>query len=295
MTVSVVMAAYNGEKYILKQLESLYTQKNRPDEVIICDDVSWDNTVEIVNKYIGRKHLEDSWHVYVNENRLGYSENFFSAALKATGDYIFFCDQDDVWLEGKISEMTAIMERNKEIGLLCSEYVPFVRGVEVSNICSRSSGMKARNDGSLEKIRLGRNTISLNVEGCTMCFRKSLFDRLIKYKTNHILHNEFMWKLALAEDVCYVYHKVLIKRRFYEVGSHKSKASKLKRQVAFLRRTIAGNELALTFLKENNKNEADIEFLEKNIEALRLKIELINDKRLKNAVILFTNYRQYCI
>ncbi len=293
MTISVVIATYNGEKYILKQLESLYMQKLRPDEVIICDDLSGDSTVEIVNKYIARKHLEDSWHVYVNEKKLGYSDNFFNAALKATGDYIFFCDQDDVWFENKISEMTAIMEKDKNIGLLCSEYMAFSHGVDAARINIRAPH-KMRNDGSLERLGMDKNTISACSEGCTMCFRKSFFDDVKKYRVNRILHNEFIWKLALADDVCYIYHKALLKRRFYAVNAACMKSGESKRQLAFIRRMLAGNERVLLFLRENNKAESKIDFLEKNIEALKLKMELIKDKKLKNAVTLLLNYRQYC-
>ncbi len=294
MKVSVVIATYNGEKYILKQLESLYTQKRKPDEVIICDDKSWDGTVEVVNKYIARKHLEDTWHVNVNESRLGYSENFFNAIKKATGDCIFLCDQDDGWFEDKLKEMTDIMEKNNDIGLLCSEYVPFAQGAEAQDI-KKNATLKMRYNNVVEKLELDKDTIASCMEGCTMCIRRSFFENVEKYRIPRISYNEFIWKMALAENVCYVYHKALMKRRFYAVNASKSRTARAKRQIALLRRRLAGSEMLLEYLKVNGKGNTEVEFLEKNIEAIRLKLELINDRKLKNAFTLLVNYRQYSV
>lgn len=297
MKISVVIATYNGEKYILKQLESLYMQRRKPDEVIICDDMSWDGTVEVINKYIARKQLESSWHVYVNTERLGYSGNFFSAVRKAAGDYIFLCDQDDGWFEDKIKEMTDIMEQNREIELLCSEYMPFVHGVcwQQSQNFKKIGAKKMYYNNNLEKLEFNKDTIAAGMEGCTMCFRKSFFDTVEKYRIPRISCNEFIWKMALCEEACYVYHKALMKRRFYAISISKSKTAKLKRQVAILRRRIAESEMILDYLKKNNKDGARTEFVEKNIEALKLKLELINEKKLKNAFDLMLNYRQYYV
>ncbi len=294
MKVSVVIATYNGEKYILKQLESLFMQKRKPDEVIICDDKSWDGTVEVINKYIARKHLEDEWHVYVNEDRLGYSENFFNAIAKATGDYIFLCDQDDGWFEDKLKEMTDIMEKNDDIGLLCSEYVPFAQGAEAQEI-KKSAALKMRYNNTMEKLSLNKDTLASCMEGCTMCIRRSFFESVEKYRIPRISYNEFIWKLALAESACYVYHKALMKRRFYAVNASKSRTAKAKRRIALLRRKLAGSEMLLEYLKVNGKSNTEVEFLEKNIEAIRLKLELINDRKLKNAFTLLVNYRQYSV
>ena len=63
--ISVAMATYNGEKYIRKQIESIYKQSYPVDEVIICDDQSNDNTVKIINRFIYENHLSKKWKVVV--------------------------------------------------------------------------------------------------------------------------------------------------------------------------------------------------------------------------------------
>ena len=99
--VSVVIATYNGEKYIVKQLESIRNQTRKPDEVIIVDDRSNDNTFKIVKEYIQQYALRN-WRIYLNDCNLGYKGNFQKGIELATGKYIFLCDQDDEWERNKI-------------------------------------------------------------------------------------------------------------------------------------------------------------------------------------------------
>ena len=68
--ISVCMTSFNGEKYIEKQLDTVRLQTVKPDQVILCDDCSKDNTVEVVRKYIEKYSLQDSWKVYKNEENL---------------------------------------------------------------------------------------------------------------------------------------------------------------------------------------------------------------------------------
>ena len=86
--VSVVIATYNGEKYIVKQLECIRNQTQKPDEVIIVDDRSSDNTLNIVKDYIDQYSLQN-WQVYLNDCNLGYKRNFQKGIELATGKFIF--------------------------------------------------------------------------------------------------------------------------------------------------------------------------------------------------------------
>ena len=60
--ISVAMTTYNGSNYIIKQLDSLKNQSRKIDELVICDDCSTDNTVELVNEYIKSNNLE-GWNI----------------------------------------------------------------------------------------------------------------------------------------------------------------------------------------------------------------------------------------
>jgi glycosyltransferase involved in cell wall biosynthesis len=98
--VSIVIATYNGEKFIEKQIDSILQQTYSNINVVVVDDCSADNTVSILNGYVARyPHVQ----LYVNEQNLGYVKNFEKGMLLATGDYIAPSDQDDIWLPEKIS------------------------------------------------------------------------------------------------------------------------------------------------------------------------------------------------
>lgn len=99
--ISVVIATYNGEKYIEAQLDSIRDQSMKPDEVIIRDDKSSDSTPEIVTEYIKENSL-NNWKFEINEENKGYKKNFYDLLKIAKGNFIFLSDQDDVWLSEKI-------------------------------------------------------------------------------------------------------------------------------------------------------------------------------------------------
>ena len=75
MKISLIMAVYNGEKYLIKQLQSINNQTNKIDEVILIDDCSKDRSVEIVEEFIKENQL-DNWKLIINNENLGYKNNF---------------------------------------------------------------------------------------------------------------------------------------------------------------------------------------------------------------------------
>jgi glycosyltransferase involved in cell wall biosynthesis len=92
--VSVVMATYNGEKFLEVQLESVLNQSYPAIEIIVVDDGSTDGTPGILKKYASR---HSNMKLYFSNSNLGYIKNFEKGCRLATGAYISFCDQDDVW------------------------------------------------------------------------------------------------------------------------------------------------------------------------------------------------------
>jgi glycosyltransferase involved in cell wall biosynthesis len=93
------MCTFNGEKYLVDQIESITNQTYPIYEIIIQDDCSTDGTWDIIVNY--SKELPNL-HIFRNERNLSTFQNFFSAFQKAKGDYIAISDQDDVWLPDKL-------------------------------------------------------------------------------------------------------------------------------------------------------------------------------------------------
>lgn len=140
-TVSVVMATYNGERFVAEQINSILRQTLRPKELIISDDASTDRTMTIVRDTVSGAHIP----IVIIENRkaLGYKDNFLQASLRATGDFIAFCDQDDIWEFNKLEVCSCYFD-NKEISMIVhtatsfdsstGETRPFKQGIRATNI-----------------------------------------------------------------------------------------------------------------------------------------------------------------
>jgi len=92
--VSIALCTYNGAKYLSEQLDTLVNQTYKAIEIIIVDDCSIDQTVDIVNSYAARY---PQIKVFQNENNLGFTGNFEKAVKLCSGEYIALCDQDDLW------------------------------------------------------------------------------------------------------------------------------------------------------------------------------------------------------
>jgi glycosyltransferase involved in cell wall biosynthesis len=103
--VSVCVATYNGSKYIKEQLDSILIQLTENDEIIVSDDCSTDNTLEIIREY-----QDERIKIIINNGLKGHTYNFENAIKNASGDYIFFSDQDDVWLPGKVEKLLSLLE-----------------------------------------------------------------------------------------------------------------------------------------------------------------------------------------
>ena len=104
------MATYNGAPYLREQLESFVTQTRHPDELIVCDDNSTDDTIIILGEF--KKVAPFDVHIHVNKENLGYAQNFSKALSYCLGDLVFLSDQDDVWFKDKIATLTEMAEKD---------------------------------------------------------------------------------------------------------------------------------------------------------------------------------------
>lgn len=106
MNISIVMATCNGESHLAEQLESLRRQTLPPRELIISDDDSTDGTWAILQNFAATAPFPV--RLLRNRPRLGFQENFLGAAARATGEWIAFCDQDDLWSADKLDRCAAL-------------------------------------------------------------------------------------------------------------------------------------------------------------------------------------------
>lgn len=108
--LSVVVATYNGERFIREQMDSIIAQTYKNIEIIVVDDCSTDATVDILQQYAKQY---SNIRLFVNSLNLGYIRNFEKGFLLATGDYIAPSDQDDIWVENKLEILMSVMGDNE--------------------------------------------------------------------------------------------------------------------------------------------------------------------------------------
>ena len=102
--ISVCMATFNGEKYIKEQIESILSQISLSDELVISDDKSTDNTLDII-----RDFNDPRIKLYIHEKDHGFVRNFENALTKSNGDIIFLSDQDDIWMPDKVNTTLRVL------------------------------------------------------------------------------------------------------------------------------------------------------------------------------------------
>lgn len=275
--ISVVMATYNGEKYLIEQLDSIRNQTVAPDEVIICDDGSKDSTPKMVTDYIMEYNLSN-WFYTVNEVNLGYGNNFHQAVNRAKGDYIFFSDQDDLWVPEKIETMIGIMEQHPDCQLLCTDYAPFASDADAPEPPKQILD-RMPNNGVLEKISLAPKSVYIGALGCCMCVRKSFSDSIEPYWFDSWAQDDRMWRMAQCANGCYILHKNLVKHRLH--GNNTSTYGKyhsVEKRVKLFKDMQAANEQMLKYLGDNSCAASEKKLMQKHICMMDKRIKLLESK-----------------
>ncbi|MCR6663106.1 MAG: glycosyltransferase family 2 protein [Luteimonas sp.] len=119
MRVSVALCTYNGARFLGEQLDSLLAQVRIPDEIVVTDDASTDDTFDRLRAFSERAS-GDGIDVDLRRNpgNVGFAANFDATLRRTTGDIVFLCDQDDLWHPDKLARMLAEFERRPRLGLL---------------------------------------------------------------------------------------------------------------------------------------------------------------------------------
>ena len=173
--VLIMMAVYNGEKYIREQIESIIAQSHTDWKLVIQDDGSSDNTDQIIEEYVTR----DNRIIYMKNDSdyHGAFENFFALINKCkmmeTYDYYMFSDQDDIWHPDKIEKMIRFIE-GKEISRPALVYADMATVDQDGKVLSESLdeqwGLKKNNRASF--------FFSHKVFGCNVIMNRLLFEKV---------------------------------------------------------------------------------------------------------------------
>jgi len=197
--ISVALCTYNGEKFLREQLDSIAQQTLLPDELVVCDDRSSDNTIAILEEF--KQRAPFPVRIHLNETNLGSNRNFEKAISLCAGEIIALCDQDDVWKPRKLESLHSALEANPEAGYAFSD-------ADLVDEHTRPLGSRLWESygfrGKFKKLFfkgeqfrcLARKNI---VTGATMAFRAALKEIAIPLpREGYWVHDEWIALIATA-------------------------------------------------------------------------------------------------
>lgn len=218
-SIAILMATYNGSKFLSEQIDSIKNQDNTDWTLYIQDDGSTDNTLDIINSYKDdRIKLID-----VGLSHQGPCMNFMSLLNMVESDYYMFCDQDDVWLPHKISISLMRIQKNEIKTKPCLVYTDKTRVDENLNILIKEEYNRIGFEQErIEKILQQRNTRDLillraTAAGCTMLFNYAT--KKVAFPFYNVRYQDSVIMLAVSKNNGII-STILEPTMLYRVHSH---------------------------------------------------------------------------
>lgn len=295
----IMMASYNGEKYIEEQIVSIISQDYENWHLVIQDDGSKDTTVEIVKKYVEQDSRIELW---INTYKHGAYYNFHSMINKCKSlkyDYYLFVDHDDIWLPFKLKEMVNYCKNNTLFDLS----IPIMVYADMSIIDAKGN-ITNRSIHSILGLQYGNWRSSFfnhNVFGCNTIMNRALFKIVPKMDLDVSIckimsHDNYYAKYAAIKGKLIYFNKITMLYRRYGNNvtaqhSYNNNFSKI------IKRLSNVDKLAEDHARTYNQSLYTIEVLKKCNDLSNEELKNINEieKVIRlggiNAVIYFIKYK----
>ena len=191
--IDVLLATYNGEKYLKEQIESILNQTYKNIRLIISDDCSKDGTVEIIKEY---QQNDNRVILYEQPKNLGYVKNFEFLLTKVENEIYMLSDQDDVWKKEKIEKTYNKLKQDNadmvytDVEIVDSNlkqiYPSFNKFMKLERKIKKTSGLE-------------RQYLYNCVTGCTVMSKKKFIEKMLPFPTNskYLIHD--MWMGIIVE------------------------------------------------------------------------------------------------
>jgi glycosyltransferase involved in cell wall biosynthesis len=213
LSTSVVIAVYNGAKYLEEQLDSVRLQTRPADEVLISDDCSSDHSRSLVLSYLDRFRLHSTWRLICNSANVGYNKNYIEGARLAAGDILFFCDQDDIWDRRKIELVARQYEQNEGLRALASTFSVIDEHGKSSNTLYTAARVGR---GGIKRIAFAEQLRRNFSVGCALTVRRSFYLDLLPIIIRHGLPYDVpVGMFAASTDGYHVIQAPLVSRRVH--------------------------------------------------------------------------------
>ena len=280
--IEILLATYNGEKYVGEQIDSIINQTYNNWELLIRDDNSKDRTLEILKEYEKKdkriKVIEDK------KGNLGFVKNFEELLNNSKEDWVMFSDQDDYWLENKIEKYVAILNTSSEDILKKPMLIhsnSFICDDNLEIIKDEFINSKIANKYNEDDFYF-----AYFVQGSTVLINRAIIDLALPFSKNVTVHDRYFHLLAEFLGKRIFINESLIKYRQHsnnKIGAKTSIISKILKKRYF---HTEDRELILEIQKKykNNLETEQIEKIEKYL-------EVTNDK--KNRFLRFYLSREF--
>lgn len=237
--ISVCLACYNGDEYIRTQIESILSQLSDSDELIISDDGSKDDTIQIIESFNDARIK-----LFINHGPHGVNKNFENALSKASGDYIFLSDQDDIWLPNKVNFCLKVL-RSAD----CVIHDCYITDNNLNTISKSLFNEIDAGPGFFRNLR--KNTFT----GCCMAFSKDVLRNVLPIPSSRLFyHDQWIGLItSLSFTTIFLHERLIYFRRHSANASSAAKKSQLSIKGKLLSRISLANKLLVKYLKFNLK------------------------------------------
>ena len=282
--ISILISTYNGENYIIEQLESLLNQTLLADEVIIFDDCSTDSTVELIKEFIDKHHLDKQWYLKVNSRNIGYKANFRQGIQEVNGEYIFFCDQDDIWEPKKIERGVNTLKNNPWIEVLGTSLIHFYP--------DGTTRIEGALNGELERVTYTTpKSFIPHPPGCSMLVTKRYLNKVINDYSDSWAQDEFFWRMATVDNVCALLHHSDLQHRMSGTNVTSLQFKTIDERLKQANMNAINYGKLLSYAKNQNPQPSILEMIDYHVIGNKLRIDFLKNSNVKSLLKLISQYR----
>lgn len=304
MRISVAMCTFNGARYLGEQLASIAGQSLLPDELVVCDDRSSDETLQILESFAQSSRF--TVRVFINEENLGPAKNFEKAILLCQGELIALSDQDDIWHPQKLSRLVHILDEDATLGgvfsdgELIDEYSNHLSGRLWERVNFRPPSNSLHMEDSLAD-----NLLKLNVvTGATLMVRASVRHQILPVPDPWMHDGWIAWMLLSYSGIAAV-QEPLIGYRIHGAQNAGLSPQSIMKRIEYARQTrrreclptASQFEVLRSYLAEHpGRNIAEQQVrLQEKIDHLRHRVDLPGSllPRMFRILAAWKQYRLY--
>ena len=293
MKTSVALCTFNGEKYLRKQLDSILEQTVAVDEIVVCDDLSTDATLSILNQY--KETFPNIFKIHANEKNLRSVKNFEKAISLCENEIVFLCDQDDMWIPEKVEVILNQFKISPELQVIATNAFIINDDEDMLNV-STIYDIPSKTTKEMKKILFFHQNFCT---GATMAVRKYFADDLMPFPPENLFHHDewIALKASLKNQLLFLNDR-LIKYRIHQnqlVGGVIFSEQDLQKRLDKIELPAEemNSKIIFSFLKKVKRKMLDIEkfrtiehqqffdLMLKELKAKKEEISLISDRKFK--------------